>query len=228
MEYSLAIDRGPYYANKERFIPINLQSIDRERNKIALKKPDNLAALTTFTMTFTNPKELKAFLLAKNLLKEKYQSLDLVIIFDEKDTYKTFKKGIKVPYKCYEKYFDVSKLAKIIYQRSKRNKQFLGIYLEQFTGILRKREYYVLKNTNSKSPDLLKNITDFLTSLTIHYDTPETPYFYGLYQAAMLMARFDEVEKELYQTNLAPSTPTIPKPEEEPQYNIEDDQMRLF
>ncbi len=224
MEYFLAIDKGRFYSNKDRFKKLSLFTIDQKRNKTTLTKDNNLDALATFTMTFNNPYELKAFLLKEGILLDSLKNYDIVIIYEEHYGKSNFTRILNVPYKSYEAYLRIDSLAKIIYKKAKKSKDFLENYLKLFARQYQRREFYELKKTALNSPDLLEKIKVFLKSISIDYSNYN---YQGLFEAGMLMAAFDGVRDKM------PKPQTIEPIKEKTEEVLNDDyqdedQFRLF
>ena len=224
MEYFLAIDKGKFYDKKDRFKKLSLLTIDQKRNKNTLTKDNNLEALATFTMTFNNPYELKAFLLNKGILLDSLKNYDIVIIYEEYYGKSSFTRVLTVPYKSYEAYLKIDSLAKIIYRKVKKSKSFLERYLNFFAREYQRREFYELKKTALNSPDLLEKIRNFLKSISTDYGNYD---YQGLFEAGMLMASFDRVRDKM------PKPQTIEPTKKETEEVLsndypDEDQFRLF
>ncbi len=211
MEYFLAIDKGEF-ETKERFTKLSLKSIDKRRGKASLEKPNNLKNIATFTMSFNNSQELKSFLISMNILPKIYQYYDVVIAYEEPYSKKI--RFLEVAYKCYEKYFDINNLSKLIAQRIKKNPEFLFQFLNYFPPYYSKKAYYALKKTPLRIKELTTKVKDFLESLSYSFVEPEEPSFLGLYLAAILLANYDNIKSKIlpFNPNISPQALKVEEP----------------
>lgn len=121
MKYILALDKGNYYKRNERYIKLNLGSINEK-----LEADNNLEALWKFTSYFDTRQSLVDFLISKNIVNQKNRKYDLVIIYQL-----NYIRNISIPYACDAKYFDPLELEKVIYKNA-RQKNFLEQLIHEY------------------------------------------------------------------------------------------------
>lgn len=136
MRYYLSIDKGAAFKNKERFIKLYLPSFEEELNdktlqKLNLNKDNNLRYLCNFTMHFKNEKELREFLISKNILPKEYAHLNIRITY-----FREHINSLTVPYIENIAYFDLEALNEII-----RDHIFEEPFKSQFIGYFKKNGY---------------------------------------------------------------------------------------
>ena len=121
MKYFLAVDKGSFFSNKERFKRINLSSLND-----LLASDNNLEALCTFTSTFSSLAELKSFLTSQKLLEPRLSIYDLTIVY-----FKDFNKSMEIVYACDANYFNLEYLKQAIYNQA-LNPMFIKNFIEQY------------------------------------------------------------------------------------------------
>ena len=128
MRYYLAVDKGGSRKLSERYVTLNLNTINPN-----LSVNNNLSALAKFTCTFNNERELKKFLIDKGILYSKNLIYDLVIYYEIKGQIRI----LELSYKCDEYYMNISKLSENIMKMLK-SKTFLQTLISAY------KKYYFL------------------------------------------------------------------------------------
>lgn len=135
MKYFLAVDKGPLFSLKDRYVSLDLSFIEDN-----LVEDNNLKSLTDFTMGFENQSVLKLYLLEKNILTRDKLKYDLCIIY-KRDYYRF----LSIPFAPAKKYFDMSNLADTILKNAS-NPAFVRNFLNYFRNDKYNLEaYYELK-----------------------------------------------------------------------------------
>ncbi len=156
MKYFLAIDKGEYLSNADRFVNVDLKSIDSR-----FDKNNNLQALCIFTTSFEKESELKFFLMNKNLMYSKYANYPLVFIYK-----RNYYRALNVPYKAHLDYLNFHYLENKICKCAK-NPNFLHaltkyyvshMYLNQELNSL--RSYLSNPYADYKLYDVIRNFVD--------------------------------------------------------------------
>lgn len=238
MKYFLAVDRGQKFKNNLRFMKINLESINNK-----LVSDNNLEALCTFTCTFENEAQLKAFLQAKGLLTLKDIENGLTITY-----FRNYNRFIKIPYASQKHFLNFKKLEEIIYSFSKKP-GFLDVIANHYINYPPlANEVYSIKGyisnpySDYKFYDVVRKFVDKIcfrekkVSRKINYK--------GLYDLGMLISALEEFDKvqtseitrantteeSLRERNLAEEDPAYFHLEELKSRKDEelDGQMRLF
>lgn len=189
MKYFLAIDKGQIFKNSLRFYKIDLETIDDK-----LASNNNLQALCTFTTTFENEAQLKAFLEAKGLLDLKDIGNNLIITY-----YREYNRYIKVPYAKNSKFLNFKNLEEIIYRMAKKP-GFLQViishysnYQNLFSEMYSFRGYLSNPYADYKFYDVVRR---FVNKVCFRDRNGKKKINYkGLYDLGMLISTLEEYEK---------------------------------
>ena len=219
MKYFLAVDKGSFFSNKERFKRINLSSLND-----LLASDNNLEALCTFTSTFSSLAELKSFLTSQKLLEPRLSIYDLTIVY-----FKDFNKSMEIVYVCDANYFNLEYLKQAIYNQA-LNPMFIKNFIEQYHNYKKvSEEIRALKvfyaNIYPDSKILYRVISSFIEKLCLEdsADKPTKNYL-ELYKLAMFVSRqsnphrdqiiHEPIKKEIEEKNDI-NFPELKEPEEE-------------
>lgn len=181
MKYFLAVDKGPLFTLKDRYISLDLSYIQDN-----LVKDNNLRELTDFTMGFENQSVLKLYLLEKNILTKDKLKYDLCIIY-KRDYYRF----LTVPFARDKKYFNMSYLTDTILQNAS-NPAFVRNFLNYFRNDTYNSEaYYELRRALlDYFPDyiLFDRIRGFLNAVC--YSDKGSFRYRSFFDIAMFVSNF--------------------------------------
>lgn len=233
MKYFLAFDKGQKFKNNERFIKIDLKEINEK-----LVQDKNLRALCTFTCSFSNERDLKAFLHAKGVIASKDTKYDLIITY-----VKEFNRSISVPYAQDAKFLNYKNLAEIIYQQSKST-NLIQVIIEHYSNyrhlsseIYSLRSYLLNPYADYKLYDVIRSLVDKICFRQT--SGKRILNFKSLYDLGMLLSKYFSPKENKIESsqNIPDSKPFLS--EDNPGYfhleelkeryeKNKDDQMRLF
>lgn len=235
MKYFLALDKGRTSKNYERFIKINLASINEK-----LAHENNLQALCTFTSSFENETQLKLFLVAEKVVDQKGINYPLTITY-----LKDFNRSTIIPYKKDLKYLDYRYLEDIILKNVK-SPEFLKLLVNRYGNYKHlSQEIYSLRGFLSNpfaEYKLYDVVRRFVNKICFRQKNGKQVINYkGLLDLGMLISRILEPmpirceinhktqikSEEQYLSEDDPRLHHLEELKERAQINS-DDQMRLF
>ena len=233
MKYFLAFDKGQAFKNKERFIKLDLESINPKLNQ-----DNNLESLTVFTTSFETEGELKEFLKKKKIGDSRLFQNHLAIIY-VKD-YIHFR---EIPYKEDKPYLDVRQLEEIISKNSKRA-GLLNSLIQSYSNyphlsqeIYSFRVYLCNPYADYKLYDIIRS---FVKKVCFKEKNGSLKKNYkGLFDLGMLVSKITKPKKETKQITKPTSIFDQIYEEDDPRYfhleelksrrkKEEEDQFRLF
>ena len=182
MKYYIAIDRGKFYKENERYLKIFLDNINHK-----LGEDNNLKSLCAFTMMHESKKTLKNFLVECGCLNKKDIHFDICFTY-----YKNITKIMDIPLKKDKKYFEVGRLIDIIMSYYE-NEYFFKKFLNYFNnGKYMPEGYYELtKAINNHAMEYI--VRDKVTEFINDYCYRDMKLnFRSLYNIAMLTKTLDQ------------------------------------
>ena len=188
MKYFFAVDKGQSFKNALRFYKIDLTALNPK-----LAENNNLQALCTFTTTFENEAQLKAFLQSQGLLKLKDIGSDLIITY-----YREYNHFIKIPYLKDAKFLNFKNLEDIIYKYSKKPGFLKAVisrynnYKNVFSEIYSFRGYLQNPYADYKFYDVVRQFVDKICFRTTN--SKKKINYKGLYDLGMLISTLEEYE----------------------------------
>ena len=182
MKYFLAVDKGSFYSNKERFKRIKLSLLNE-----SLASDNNLEALCTFTSTFSTVSQLKAFLIAQKLLEPRLSIHDLTMVY-----FKDFDRSMDIVYAIDANYFDLEYLKQAIYSQALKPVFIKSLMEKYYKNKLVLEEIKALRvfysNMYPDSRILYRVISSLVDKLCLKNEINDKNYL-ALYELAMFVSR---------------------------------------